>query len=498
MDQHTILLTIAVAVILGASGQVLASLTRMPAIVYLLILGILAGPYVLGEHALVKPRSLGRGLPIITSAFVAIILFEGGLSLRPSLLRDSIQAVRRLITVGAAVSLVATAILAKLILGVEWSHAFLFASLIVVTGPTVIAPILRRVRLRQRLAAVLKSESILIDPIGVIIAIVVLQYVVDMVSHEASWGRALMGFFGRAGYGMAIGAAMGVTAVFLFRLPIFRQRHNQHLVTLGAVGLALGAFALSEVYYSESGLMAVTVAGLIVAAAPLPFREELEHFKEQVTILGVSVLFILLAANVNLGLLRSMGHKEVLLILGLIFVVRPLSVWISTAGTSLTWREKNYISLMAPRGIVAAAMASYFADQLREHDLRAAQMIESMVFLTIAATVCIQGTWASWLARVLGVRAVRPRGILLVGVNEWSLAVAETAESLDLPVKLLDTNPALCEAARQRGFEAIEGDGTSVETYERIDLSHIGALVSMTPNDAVNTLACEAAAPCLD
>jgi hypothetical protein len=187
----------------------------------------------------------------------------------------------------------------------------------------------------------------------------------------------------------------------------------------------------------------------------------------------------------------------VLLIAGLMLIVRPMSVCLSTVGTGLTWREKAYLSLIAPRGIVAAAMASYFASHFRGHDPAAANQIESLVFLTIAATVCIQGGWAGPLAWLLGVTAARPRGLLLVGVNEWSLALAEELRSRGEPVRFLDSNPVKCEAARARDFVVDQVDATEARTFEQIDLSSVGQLLALTPNDAINTLACDAASPWL-
>lgn len=488
--ETTILTTVAASVVLGALGQLLASIFRLPAIVFLLLLGMVAGQQALG---IVQPKSLGHGLPVITSMFVAIILFEGAFTLRPKVLREAMQPVRRLITVGALVTMGGAAVLAHLILELPWSVAFLFSSLIVVTGPTVIAPILRRVPLQPRLHAVLKSESILIDPIGVLLAVVVLQYVVGLWTQQADWTQALRGFFERAGLGLLVGGGLGLAAIGLLQLPFFRSRENEHLITLGALGLALSSFALAESWQTEAGVMAVTVAGLILAAVSVPFRHNLEKFKELLTILGVSVLFILLAAGVDLRLLRDFGWQHAILVLGLVFLVRPSAVFLSTLGTSLTWREKAYLSLLAPRGIVAAAMAGHFAVHLAEHDRLHAQLVEALVFLTIAATVFVQGAWAAPLARLLQVRSDRSRGYLLVGINELSLLLANLLKERGETVRFIDSNPLKCDTARERGFGVFHVDAGDSLVYEDIDLSGTGWLVAMTSNDAINTLACDAA-----
>ena len=489
---NVVLFTIAASVALGALGQMIASVSRLPAIIFLLILGILAGPDMLG---VVQPESLGGGLSIIVSAFVAIILFEGGLTLKPTVLREALGPVRRLITVGAALALLGGAVAAHYVTQMPWSTAFLFSSLIVVTGPTVISPILRRARLEPRLHAVMKSESILIDPIGAIIAIVVLQYVVDLMTKGSDWSEALVGFFGRACVGVLVGGLVGAVAALLARVRFFHRHENEHLVGLGALSLALSAFAVSEYYYSESGITAATVAGLVLAAVPLPFREELEKFKEDLTRLGVSVLFILLAANMDLDVLRETGLREVLLVAGIMFVVRPFSVFVSTVATGLKLREKLYLSLVAPRGIVAAAMASHFADHLKDRDPDAAVLIQSLVFLTIAVTVIVEGGWAVPLAKLLHVHAKRPKGILVVGVNSWSLVFAEALRARRCAVLLTDNNQTKCEMARQLNFEVFQVDATHGHTFEDLDLSRVGRMIAMTPNDAINTLVCEAGKP---
>jgi len=481
---------IAVAVLLGVWGQILASATRMPAILFLLVLGMAAGPYGL---SVIEPAQLGVGLQVIVSSFVAVILFEGALTLPPALIAQALVPVRRLISIGAAITLLLAAVLAHFVAELPWPLAFLFASLIVVTGPTVIAPILRRVPLVPRLHAILKSESILIDPVGVFVAVLTFETVVGLAANEATLAHALTGLAARVGIGLLIGAVSGFGAYALTRLALFHRPDNEHLVSLGALGLALSTFAAAERVQSESGIMAVIVAGLILATVPLPFRDELEKFKDQVTVLGVSVLFILLAANLNLPLLMQAGPREALLLAGLILLVRPVSVFVATIGTGLSWREKTYLSLLAPRGILAAAMASYFAGQLRERNMPGANRIEMLVFFTIAITVLLQGGWASWLARVLKVQPVKAEGVLLIGVNAWSLALAEKLRELGRSVLFVDRSAAHCETARERGFEVHEGDATESDTYLEINLSSIGVVVAMTPNDAVNTLACDAA-----
>lgn len=488
---HTAALTVlALAIVLGATGQALASLTRLPAIVFLLALGVATGPFGMG---LVLPGDLKDGLSVLTAAFVAVILFEGGLTLRPRILEEGKGPARRLVTVGAVVTLAGTAALARLVTDLPWPLAVLFGSLVVVTGPTVIAPILRRVPLRPRLHAVFKAESILVDPVGVFAAALALQYAAGAAEQSVGWADAAAGFFRRAGVGAAVGVVAGGLGAALARLPLLGRAGNDHLVALGALGLALGTYALADRLQSDAGVMAVIVAGLILAAVPVPHRNELEKFKDTLAALGVSVLFILLAANLNLNLLARAGWREAALVAGVLLVVRPACVFLSTVGTGLDWREKAYLSLVAPRGILAAAMASYCAGQLRDRGLAGANRIELLAFLTIGVTVTVQGGWAAALARLLRVRAERPRGVLVVGVNERSLVLARELRARGGSVAFLDTDPVNCEAARAEGFEAHPWDATDRDTYDRPELVGVGLVVGATANDAVNTLTCLAA-----
>lgn len=485
---HSILTTLAASVLLGALGQALASWFRIPAIVFLLVLGVLFGPQVAG---VLEPVALGDGLRVLTACFVAIILFEGGLSLPPHVLLGAMTPVRRLVTVGAVVTMVGAAWACRTFTGLPWSQSLLFGSLVIVTGPTVVAPILKRVRLEPRLAAILKSEGILIDAVGAVAAVVMLEYTLAL---ESSFRDTFVGLVGRLGVGLLVGGAIGVLTVIAWRLPLFHEHENEHLVHLGALGAALASFAVAEQFRSEAGIMAAMTAGLVLAAWPIPFRDKLEEFKEHLTTLGVSVLFVLLAANINWNTAATFGWAEAGVMIALMFVVRPASVWISTWGTGLSWREKTYLSLLAPRGIVAAAMASHFAVELQRHGRDGAAMIESLVFLTIAATVCLQGVSAGWLARLLDVKAKKPSGVMIVGVNTWSLVLAEELRRREMLVRFVDLNPVHCQRARDGGYDAVQGDASDEDSYEQLlDLSDVGTLVAMTSNDAVNTLACDAA-----
>jgi len=490
VESSAVLTTLAACVALGALAQGLASVSRLPAIVFLLLLGMIAGPHGIG---LINPSSLHEGLPVLTAIFVSIILFEGGLTLRPQVLREAIKPVRRLVTIGLCVTLFGGAVAAHFLLYVPWPEAFLFASLIVVTGPTVITPILRRIRLKPRVHGILKSEAIIIDPIGANIAVVLLQYVLAYYEERASWQSAVWAMTLRATTGIVIGGGLALAAAFVLRLRFFQHRDQIALVNLVSLATALLSFAVSESLYHESGVMAATVAGLTLGALPIPFREELEHFKEQLTVLGVSLLFLLLAANVAPGMIWRIGWGEVLLLASLIFVVRPLAVWASTFGEGLDWRSWMFVSLIAPRGIVAAAMAAHVADQL--HPLRAdsAELIESLVFLTIAATVLLQGCWAGTLARALDQIEFDPPGVLIVGVNELSLTLAEQLTAAGTKTTYMDNSRWNAGFARRRCHTVVQGDATQEQSYEDLDWSELGWCVAMTGNDALNTLVCDAA-----
>ncbi|MCS6814368.1 MAG: sodium:proton antiporter, partial [Cyanobacteria bacterium] len=385
-----ITLQVIMTVIAGVSAQVLAEYLKVPAIVLLLILGILLGPDCLGW---LHPAMLGPGLDVIISLFVAVILFEGGLSLDLRELGRVSGSLRNLVTIGTLITLIGGGMAAHWLGEFPWSIAFLYASLVVVTGPTVISPLLRQVQVERRVATLLEGEGVLIDPIGAILAVVVLNIILsgdaDLLTITSSLGI-------RLGIGLAIGGIGGLLLGQILRYASFLSEELRNLVVLAGVW---GLYGLSQFTSSESGLMAVVIAGIVVGNSSSSLAQRpLRRFKGQLTILAVSFLFILLAADLSIASVFALGWGSGLTVLTLMVVVRPLNILACTWNSDLNWRQKLFLSWIAPRGIISASVASLFAILLTEQGINGGDAIKALVFLTIIATVFIQGLTARWVA----------------------------------------------------------------------------------------------------
>ena len=486
--QQKLLAGLAAVVVMGVGGQWAASRLRVPALLLLLMLGAVVGPWaqVWAGHKWVDPDLLlGHGLGPIISLSVALILFEGGLTLKLSELAHVGTVVRNLVTVGAAVSFVVTAIAAMVCLRFQWQLAVLLAAVLVVTGPTVIGPLLRHVRPVGPVAAVLKWEGIVIDPIGAILAVLVLDGVVASHGLTGTAETVVLTVLKTAGVGLAIGlAAAGLLVVSLWRYWV-----ADHLQNPFALGLVLTAFVSAELIEPDSGLLAVTVMGIAAANQKLASVEHIRHFKESLSVLLVSTLFILLSARVSADQLRGLGAGTLAFVAVLIVVGRPASVWVSTIGTKLTMRERAFLAGMAPRGIVAAAVSSVFALRLREAGYENAGALVPVTFAVIVITVTVYGLTAIPLGRALGVAKGGGGGFLIVGANAVARVVGEALRAGGQEVLLVDTNPAHAAAARMAGFDTLLNSAVGERVVERVEGTAINTLLALTPNETVNTLA---------
>lgn len=476
-------LAIAVIVALGALAQWFAWWVNLPAILPLLIIGFLLGP-VLG---VIEPLQLfGEALlfPAISLA-VGLILFEGGLTLRLSELGEIRGVVRRLVSLGGLVSWLLIAAASYFITGLEPKLAFLFGALLMVTGPTVIGPLLRIVRPLPKIGNVLKWEGILIDPIGAMVAVLVFEYVVYAGRGDAVGPTLLL--FGRfVLVGGLVGAAGGLAMATLLR----RRWVPDFLINLVALAFVFAAFAIANSFVDEAGLLATTLMGIIIANTTIPNRRGILSFKEDLTILFISVLFIVLAANIQLGTLLAVTSLRSLLLLAVIMlVIRPVTIMLSTIGSGFNLREKLYLSWIAPRGIVAAAVSSLFASKLAREGFAGAEVLAPMVFLVIVGTVLLNSLTARPLARLLGVAEPDPQGFLIMGAQPFARRIAGFLKEQGLKVLLADTNGAYVAAARAQGFAAYHGSLLSDQADDELRLSGIGKLLAITSNDEANALA---------
>ncbi len=471
-------LTFALALGAGVTCQLVARHIRVPSIVLLLGAGVALGPDLLGW---IDPDDLGQGLFALVSLAVAIILFEGGLNLDIKRLRREAAVIQRLVTWGALITAALGGIAAHFLMGWPVGISVLFGSLVVVTGPTVIRPLLRNVPLRPRLATVLESEGLLIDPVGALLAAVVLEVVLTPAMDTAA--AELLGLVQRAGLGLFAGTAAGLAMVGLLR---FRRAVPEGLENLLALGGALVTFALCEAILSESGILAVTIAGVVVGNLESRMARELGEFQETLTVGLIGILFVLLAADVRIEDVVGLGIPGIATVAVLALVVRPINVALCAAGSELAPRERAFLAWVGPRGVVAAAIAALSTALLREHGFEQASQIQALVFLTIATTVVIQGGTAPLVARLLGVRAPGRDLWVILGAEELGFALAEKLSDDPKGVLFVDSNPKHCRAAEERGHGVVYGDALEPRTLARMRLERARGVIALTPNDDVN------------
>ncbi len=479
MTQH-LLIAVASIVTLGIAAEWLAWRIHLPSILVLLLFGFLAGPI---SGFLNPDLVLGDLLFPIVSISVAIILFEGGASLRLQDLREIGGVVRNLVTIGALASWLMGSAAAYYILGAGIAPALLIGAILVVTGPTVIVPLLRHVRPVRQVASTLKWEGILIDPIGAVLAVLVFEAVLAG-DVEAGTAVAIFGL----GRTIAVGAVAAAIGAGLLVLLIDRQWVPDFLQSPLSLTVVVAAFAASNVFQPESGLLTATLMGVALANQKRVDVKHIIEFKENLRVLLISSLFILLAARLQLDDLSGLGIRELAFLAALILVVRPVVVGLSTLGSEFSRRERILLSWIAPRGIVAAAVAAIFALELASAGYPGAERLVSITFLVIISTVTIYGLSAAPLARLLGVAQVDPQGVLIVGAHPWARAIASELQDEGITVRLADTNYRNIADARMEGLPVYYGSALTEAALDSIELEGIGHLLALTSNDEVNSL----------
>ncbi len=479
-----ITLQIVLTVLAGIAAQVVAAYLKVPSIILLLIFGIALGTDGLSWIA---PQTLGVGLEVIVSLCVALILFEGGLSLELKEIGKVSGSLRNLITIGTFITLVGGGMAAHWLAEFPWSIAFLYASLVVVTGPTVVTPLLKQVGAERKVATLLEGEGVLIDPVGAILAVVVLDIILN---GDADPLSVLGGLLARLGIGIIIGGGGGALMALFLRTADFLSEELRNLVVLAGIW---GLYGLAQSVRGESGLMAVVAAGIVVRAISIPEERLLRRFKGQLTIFSVSVLFILLAADLSIASVFELGSGSVLTVLVLMFVVRPINIWACTLNSDLNWRQKAFMSWISPRGIVSASVASLFAILLTDRGINGGDSIKALVFLTIIMTVFAQGLTARSLAQALGVTSGSATGVVIVGCNPLGLKIGRLFKGRGESVVIIDTDKAACDKAKAEGFEVFVGSAMNEEILEEAGLSSMGTFLAVTSNGEVNSVIAERA-----
>lgn len=477
-------LTVALALAFGILSQGVARHLRVPGIVVLLAVGVLLGPEVAG---LIHPETIGA-LQMLIGFAVAVILFEGGLQLDVRRLRRESKPIRRLVTLGALVTAVLGAALAGLVMRWDLRTSILFGTLVMVTGPTVINPLLRRLRVEHTVATVLEAEGVLVDAVGAVVATVAIE--VALSPTQRTFFIGIASIFGCLAFGAVAGLLFGWLLGKVLNRSGLIPEGLENVFTLAFV---LALYQTSNAIVPESGIAAVIAAGVVMGNERTHLDRKLMEFKEQLTVMFIGMLFVLLAAGVRLADVRALGWRGAITVVALMWVVRPISVFASTRKSSLSTKQKLFVAWIGPRGIVAAAVASFFASRLDEHGVQGGNALRAMVFLVIAITVVVAGVSGGAVARLLGVRRQEDAGYVLLGANELALAVATTLRDAGEEVLCIDTNPHACKLAEAAGVRAIQGNALDTTILHRAQIDTRSGVVGLASNDELNLLFVEAA-----
>ncbi len=481
MDEH-FLIGFAAIIVLGIGAQWIAWKIGLPAILLLLISGFIAGP----ATGFINPDTLfGDLLLPIVSISVGVILFEGGLSLKFSELREIRSVVRNLVTVGVIVSWVVSSVASYYLLGFDIRIALLLGAILVVTGPTVIIPLLREIRPSGRVGSIIKWEGIVIDPIGALLAVLVFEAIIAG-GFEKATAQVAFSVLKSIVVGGVIGFVSAQAVIFILR----KRWVPDHLESPVTLMIVVAVFTLSNFIQSESGLITVTLMGIVLANQKTVSVKHIIEFKETLRVLFIATLFVILAARLTAEDIKYVANFASLgFLLVIFFIARPLSVFISTYWSDLDFKEKLFLSWMAPRGIVAAAVSSVFALRLARAGFPQAVHLVDVTFFVITATVAVYGLTSFPLAKRLGIAKPNPQGVLFVGAHAWARKIALFLQENGYVVSLVDSNWANISSALQDGLKAYFENVLFEDVSEDIDLDGIGKLLALTPNDEVNSLA---------
>lgn len=484
-------------IILGILAQWTAWKFKIPAILPLILIGLLVGPIAAewlssdgtkwiepvwnGEKGLFP----GESLYYFVSLAISIILFEGGLTLKLNEVKNVGPVISKLITLGSTVTFVGAGFAVHYIFKLTWEVSFLFSALIIVTGPTVITPILRNIPLKKDISAVLKWEGILIDPIGALVAVLVFEFI--NVGTGTTYTKTAFIEFGKI---VLFGSTFGFTFAHALSFAIRKKLIPHYLMNVFVLASVLGIFVLSDTFSHESGLLSVVVMGMVLGNSNLSQINEILDFKESLSVLLISILFILLAANVNWSDLMLIYNWQTAILLAIIvFVLRPIAVFLSSTNSTLKFNEKLFISWVGPRGIVAAGIASLFGLKLVKNGVAGAEYITPLVFVVVLGTVLINATTARLFARLTGVFLQESNGILIIGASKFSRSIAAYLNENDRQIVLIDSNIANIDQAKKLGLDASLVDIYSDELVDNIELSNIGFLIALTGNAEINKYA---------
>ena len=479
---HSLVVTFALIGVIGVGSQWLAWRLRLPAIVLMLVAGVLAGPV----FGLIDPvNDFGDALGPMVSVAVALILFEGGLTLNFKGLSDAGGAVKRLVFLGAPLGWITSTLAAHYIAGLSWPVAAVFGGILIVTGPTVVMPLLRQAKLASRPASVLRWEAIVNDSVGALFAVLAYEVAATMIELGdlgAAAGHLAIGIIGASVLGFVAGRGL----VIAFRGGFIPEYMKVPVLFVSVIA----AFAAPNQYLDESGLLTVTIMGIVLGNSSLPSFNELLRFKEHVTVLLVSGVFVILAATLDASVLAKLDWRAAAFVAVIMLIARPVAIYLSLIGSTLETNERTLIAWVAPRGVVAVAISGFFATKLGALGFEDADALAPLAFALVATTVVIHGFTVTKVAEKLGLVSSEQPGVLIVGASKWTAALAKTLKDLEIPVLVADRSWRRLKPFRQQETATYYGEILSEAAEHRIDLDRFGYIVAATENDAYNALIC--------
>ena len=488
------MLELAGIIIFGILAQWVAWKFKIPAILPLILIGLLVGPVAatfLSEDGTkwiepiwngAKGLFPGDGLYSFVSLAISIILFEGGLTLKRNEIKNLGPVITKLITLGAAITFFAAGLAAHFIFGLSWQISLLFSALIIVTGPTVITPILRNIPLKKDVSAVLKWEGILIDPIGALVAVLVFEFI--SVGGDSGFTKTALIEFGKI---ILFGTTFGFTFAHALAFAINKKLIPHYLLNVVSLSTVLLVYVESDIFAHESGLLAVVVMGMVLGNSQLKNIKELLYFKESLSVLLISILFILLAANIDFKeLMLLYSWKTAALFGAVVFLIRPLAVFLSTTKSKLKFNEKLFISWVGPRGIVAAGIASLFGGKLLKMGVPGSEYITPLVFMIVLGTVLLNATTARLFAKLVGVFLKSSDAIMFVGASNAAQLIATYLKDKGKRVILIDSNQHFIQQALDADLEALRVNVYDDDLTDNIELNDVGYLLAISGSDAVN------------
>lgn len=487
MIESTLMQKFVFVIALGVFANWFATLIRAPAIVLLCAAGILVGP-VLGW--INPPQDFGGFDIVMVKLAVSVILFEGGLNLRLYELKTSKKGLWRLVLFGLPLAWTFGSLAAHFIAGLSWPVSLVIGAILVVTGPTVIMPLIRTSRLSPRVASLMKWEGIVNDPLGALLAVLVYEFYLSS-SFRMGSIEVLISLGSAVGVAAVVGIGVGYGVDYAFK----NAWVVEYLKVPVILSLVMGSYGFANMIQDEAGLLAVTIFGFVIGNTGLKIIEELRRFKEYITVFLVSAVFVLLTASLHPQSLELLNWRSAGFFAAVLFIVRPASIWISTIGAGLSWRERALLGWIAPRGVVAATVAGLFASKMVERGYPDAELMVPLVFSVIVLTVVLHGFSLRFVSRKLGLSSHGVEGILIVGASPWSTELALAVQKLGVPIRLVDSSWHRLRDARLKGVPVHYGEILSENSEERLDLSDMGYLLATSENDAYNALVSSAFAP---